>query len=54
MLTDPPPNYKSVSVRQVQKADKKLWQIISEKTRGNVAVQADGTQPVQVAWRTIA
>ena len=49
MMTEPPPNYKAVNMRQVQEADKKLWQIISEKTRGNVAVQADGTKPVEKA-----
>ena len=53
MMTEPPPNYKAVNMRQVQEADKKLWQIISEKTRGNVAVQADGTKPVERRWSSI-
>ena len=40
-------------MRQVQEADKKLWQIISEKIRGNVAVQADGTKPVEKALEEV-
>ena len=49
MLLEPPPGYKAVTMRQVLEADKKLWQLISEHTRGRVAMQPDDSRPVELS-----
>ena len=36
-------------MRQVLEADKKLWQLVSERTRGRVAMQPDDSRPVELA-----
>ena len=52
MLKDPPKLYQAVSAQQVQEADKKLWQLVSEQTRGSVAMKADNSKPVDQAFLT--
>ena len=49
MLLEPPQGYKAVTMRQVLEADKKLWQLISEHTRGRVAMQPDDSRPVELS-----
>ncbi|CAE7884678.1 gpt, partial [Symbiodinium necroappetens] len=49
MMRDPPKGYRTVTVQQVQEADKRLWQLVSEQTRGNVSMQADNSKPVDAA-----
>lgn len=51
MMLEQPSAYRQVSMQQAQDADKKLWSIVSQKTRGKVGVQADGTKPFEVAFR---
>lgn len=48
MLTEQPGAYKAVSMQQAQDADRRLWSLVSEATRGKVAVQSDGTKPLEV------
>ena len=49
MLREPPKMYQAIAAQQVQEADKKLWQRVSEATRGSVAMKADNSKPVDVA-----
>ena len=49
MMRDPPKGYRTVTVQQVQEADKRLWQLVSEQTRGCVSMQADNSKPVDAA-----
>ena len=53
MLRTPPPGFQHTSMSQVQEADKKLWQLVSERTRGAVAQRADGTKPVGQAIKAL-
>ncbi len=52
MLTEQPGAYKAVSIQQVQDADRRLWSLVSEETRGKVAVQSDGSKPLENAFKT--
>ena len=49
MLREPPKMYQAITAEQVQEADKKLWQLVSEAARGSVAMKADNSKPVDVA-----
>ena len=53
MLRTPPPGFQHTSMSQVQEADKKLWQLVSERTRGAVAQRADGTKPAGQAIKAL-
>ena len=49
MLKEPPKMYQAIAAQQIQEADKKLWQLVSETTRGSVAMKADNSKPVDAA-----
>ena len=49
-----PPGYKAVTVSQIMEADKRLWVLLSERTRGNVASKLGSPPPCDAEFTKLA
>ena len=49
-----PPGYKAVTVNQIMEADKRLWVLLSERTRGNVASKLGSPPPCDAEFTKLA
>ena len=48
-----PPGYKSISIGQLLEADKRLWVLLSEETRGNVAGRPGSAPPCDAVFKKL-
>ena len=48
-----PPGYKSISIGQLLEADKRLWVLLSEETRGNVAGRPGSAPPCDSVFKKL-
>jgi hypothetical protein len=51
---DPPKGFRPVNLGQLIAADKRLWVLLSEKTRGNVAAQPGMVKPCDTELKTLS
>ncbi|OLP81981.1 hypothetical protein AK812_SmicGene37411 [Symbiodinium microadriaticum] len=52
-LTDPPPGYARVSLKQIEQADRQFILLMAEQTRNGVRVKAGGTRPCDDSFRRV-
>ena len=52
-LTDPPPSYARVSLKQIEQADRQFILLMAEQTRNGIRVKAGGTRPCDDAFRKV-
>ena len=52
-LTDPPPGYARVSLKQIEQADRQFILLMAEQTRNGIRVKAGGTRPCDNSFRRV-
>eukprot|EP00439_Symbiodinium_sp_Y106_P071017 s5691_g12.t1 len=52
-LTDPPPQYARVSLKQIEQADRQFTLLLAEQTRSGIKVKAGGARPCDLVFRKV-
>ena len=51
LIRIPPAGHKYITIQQILTADKQLWMLVSQETRGKLAVQVGGATPLTAAFK---